>query len=459
MKTKIFSISIFAISVFLFSCGNKHDANNQKPTISLTNYKYPDRIKTSNIYEVNIRQYTAEGTFKAFETHIPRLKKMGVDILWLMPIQPIGQKNRKGSKGSYYSVKNYVEVNPEFGTFADFDSMIKTAHKNGMLVILDWVANHTAWDHIWMTEHSDWYTKDSTGKVIAPVPDWTDVADLNFDKPELRKEMVNEMKFWIEKYDVDGFRCDVAMMIPTTFWDSARVELNKVKPVFMLAEAEQTDHMKNAFDMNYAWNFHHILNEISKGKMNVENLKAYIEKDKTEYEKSDLRMNFTSNHDENSWNGTEYDRMPESYKTFAVLTFTFPGMPLIYSGQEAGLNRMLKFFEKDSINWSNLEMADFYSNLINLKNKNKALWNGDFGGDIQFINNSNPKNVISFRRIKDNNIVLVIMNLSAKPVKFNLIEKDVEKTYIDYFTNEERKIKPQENYNLKAWEYQVLILK
>ena len=450
MKKSI--IHILIIALIFSSCNSQ---TNDKLTIN----KYPERTDKSNIYEVNIRQYTPEGTIKAFEKHLPRLKKTGVDILWLMPIFPISQKNRKGSLGSYYAVANYKKLNPEFGTEDDLHQLIETAHKDSMLVILDWVANHTGWDNSWITEHPDWYTHDSTGQIIPSVPDWTDVADLNYDNKDMRNEMVNSMKYWLTDFDVDGFRCDVAMMVPTDFWDSARIELDKVKPVFMLSEAEQPDLIKTAFDMNYAWNFHHIMNEIAKGKQNADSLRKYFENDPKTYPPKVYRMAFTSNHDENSWNGTVSERMPNSYKTFAALTFVAPGMPLIYSGQEAGLNKRLRFFDKDTIDWSHLEMQDFYAKLIKLKNENKALWNGKAGSPAYFINTSNPEQILTFKRIKDNNTILVIMNLSDKEATFNYLEKDFERTFTEYFTGKEMQIKPHENYSLKPWEYQILIEK
>ncbi|RLD52270.1 MAG: alpha-amylase [Bacteroidetes bacterium] len=450
MKKSI--IHILIIALIFGSCNSQ---TNDKLTIN----KYPERTDKSNIYEVNIRQYTPEGTIKAFEKHLPRLKKTGVDILWLMPIFPISQKNRKGSLGSYYAVANYKKLNPEFGTEDDLHQLIETAHKDSMLVILDWVANHTGWDNSWITEHPDWYTHDSTGQIIPSVPDWTDVADLNYDNKDMRNEMVNSMKYWLTDFDVDGFRCDVAMMVPTDFWDSARIELDKVKPVFMLSEAEQPDLIKTAFDMNYAWNFHHIMNEIAKGKQNADSLRKYFENDPKTYPPKVYRMAFTSNHDENSWNGTVSERMPNSYKTFAALTFVAPGMPLIYSGQEAGLNKRLRFFDKDTIDWSHLEMQDFYAKLIKLKNENKALWNGKAGSPAYFINTSNPEQILTFKRIKDNNTILVIMNLSDKEATFNYLEKDFERTFTEYFTGKEMQIKPHENYSLKPWEYQILIEK
>jgi len=464
MKKNILKTAIlfFLIGIILSSCKNTQTNNQEKNTKhdSITKIENMlERTKKSNIYEVNIRQYTPEGTFKAFqEKHLDRLHEMGVDILWLMPVQPIGEKNRKGEMGSYYSVKDYIGVNPEFGTEQDFQNLVDAVHERGMLLIIDWVANHSAWDNPWITEHPDWYVKDSTGAIIAPVPDWTDVADLNYDNQDMRNEMIKSLKFWVETYDIDGFRCDVAGMVPTSFWNEARTELNKGRPIFMLAEANDEDLMEMAFDMNYNWDSHHLMNDIAKGEKNAGNMRGYIETPPRHFNENTYRMVFTSNHDENSWNGTVFERMPNSYKTWAVFSFVVPGMPLIYSGQEAMLDRRLKFFDKDEIDWKDYPLQDFYTKLITLKNENKALWNGKFGGEIHFINTSNGEQTITFKRTKDDNTILVEMNLSNREATFNYMEKDVEQTYTEYFTGEKTTRKPHENYTLAPWEYKVLIL-
>ena len=329
-----------------------------------------------------------------------------------------------------------------------------------MLVILDWVANHTGWDNPWIAEHPDWYTQDSTGNIIIPVrTDWTDVADLNYNNQDMRAAMTDALKYWVQEFDIDGYRCDVAGMVPTDFWNNVRTELDKIKPVFMLAEAEQLDLHEKAFDMGYAWHLHHIMNELAKGKQNADSLRKYFEKAQDEYQQKVYRMAFTSNHDENSWNGTVFERMPDCYKTFAVLSFVVPGMPLIYSGQEAGLDKRLKFFEKDAIEWKEHEIKDLYTKLIALKNENKALWNGEAGSPAYFINTSNKDQIFTFKRKKNDNTVLVMMNLSPKEAKFNYLEKDFERYYIEYFTGKEMSVKPHEHYILKPWEYKVLIEK
>ena len=274
---------------------------------------------------------------------------------------------------------------------------------------------------------------------------------------EMRKAMISSMKFWLTDFDIDGFRCDVAMMVPTDFWNTARTELDKIKPVFMLAEAEQTDLVHTAFDMNYAWNLHHIMNEISKGKQNADSLRSYFDNAAKEYPPKVYRMIFTSNHDKNSWNGTVFERMPKSYKTWAVFSFVVPGMPLIYSGQEAKLNKRLKFFEKDTIDWSDTEMQELYTKLIKLKNENPALWNGEEGGKIEFVKTNKPNDIFAFWRKKDNNKVIVLMNLSNKEISFTSMFPNTKVK--DYFTEEKFVFneKVGAKIKLKAWEYKIFI--
>ncbi len=417
--------------------------------------KHPQWSKNANIYEVNIRQYTNEGTFKAFEEHLPRLKKMDVDILWIMPIFPISEKNRKGSLGSYYAVSDYKAVNPEFGTMNDLKGLVNKAHEMGFKVILDWVANHTGWDNAWIEEYPDWYTLDSAGKMVSPF-DWTDVADLNYDNRELWKAMAEALEFWVKEADVDGYRCDVAGMVPTEFWNQARVKLDEIKPVFMLAEAEQTDLQINAFDMTYAWELHHILNQVAKGEEDANYIESYFAKQDTSFPKNAYRMNFITNHDENSWNGTIKERMGESAKAFAVLTYTLPGMPLIYSGQEVGLDKRLKFFEKDEIEWDfTSPLIDFYTTLNNLKTDNVALWNGEFGGQMKRVSTSDDKSVFAFVREKDGNMVFTIVNLTGKKMAVKLEGEDFGGEYLELFTGDKNIFDAGKEISLGAWDYRI----
>ncbi|MCB0494512.1 MAG: alpha-glucosidase C-terminal domain-containing protein [Cyclobacteriaceae bacterium] len=412
--------------------------------------------KNATIYEVNIRQYTPEGTINAFAEHLPELKKLGVEILWLMPIYPIGEENRKGGMGSAYSVKDYRAVNPDYGTMDDLKNLVKKAHESGMYVILDWVANHTAWDNDLVKEHTDWYLKDSLGNFVPPVPDWADVIDLNYDNPEVRNYMTNSMKFWIENADVDGFRCDVAGMVPTDFWDTTRAELDSLKPVFMLAEAEQPDLTVKAFDMYYGWELYHLMNEIAQGKKSVIDLDKYFQKQDTVYSSDDYRMNFTTNHDENSWNGTVKERLGDAAQTMAVLTYAVPGMPLIYSGQEAGLDKRLSFFDKDTIQWKDSPYRELYTKLDQLKKDNAALWNGDFGGKMTRIQTNSDDNVFAIEREKDSNTVVAIFNMSNKEQVVSITDDIESLTLKDYFSGEEVEIEEGSQFTLEPWGYLVL---
>ncbi len=453
MKTKL--IVSLILSIILISTVSS--CKSEKNSVKLTKNNYPERVKKSVIYEVNIRQYTPEGTFVAFEKQLPRLQKLGVDILWLMPIFPVGEKNRKGSLGSYYSIKNYTETNPEFGTKKDLKKLVDDAHSKGMLVILDWVANHTSFDNPWIKEHPDWYNHDSLGNIISPVPDWSDVADLNYNNKNMRNAMVDAMKYWVKDFDIDGFRCDVAFMVPTDFWDSARVELDKLKPMFMLAEAEKPALMTKAFDMYYSWNLYHLMNDIASGKKHASEIIKYIREDSTKFPKRSFRMTFTSNHDENSWNGTVYERMPDSYKTFAVLTYVLPGMPLIYSGQEACLNKRLKFFDKDTIDWKNCDMTSLYQKLDNLKHSHSALYNFSFASKMIPIETSDDTNILAFVRKNADDEVLCLFNLSKNPANIQIFDKEFNSQYTDFFSNKKIDLSSLKSIYLKPWEYKILI--
>lgn len=448
---------LLLVAFIMASCNNTQTTENQDMTNdNNSKLKHPEWSKHSNIYEVNIRQYTEEGTFNAFDKHLERLSEMGVDILWLMPISPIGVKNRKGSLGSYYSIKDYTAINPEFGTMEDFKNLVNHAHSLGMHLIIDWVANHTAWDHAWVQEHPEYYKKDSTGKIESPF-DWTDVLQLNYENHDLWKAMANEMKFWIENADIDGFRCDVAMLVPTPFWDSARVELDKVKPVFMLAEAELPEQHLHAFDMSYSWEMHHAFADVAKGKKPATALNERIIEDSTLFSSNDYRMQFTTNHDENTWNGTEYEKMGDGAKTMAVLTFTIPGMPLIYSGQEAANKNRLLFFDKDTLIWDSIPLAGFYKNLIELKNENKALWNGDFGGSYHALTTTNPEHVFAFVRENDENRVLFVGNMSAEPHNIHINFDDFAGKYNDWFTKGEVEFADSNEFVLGPWQYNIFV--
>ena len=417
---------------------------------------HPEWSKNAVIYEVNIRQYTPEGTFAAFEKHLPRLKEMGIGILWLMPVNPIGVQNRKGSLGSYYSIKDYLGVNPEFGTLNDLKRLVNKAHELGMKVIIDWVADHSSWDNSLVTEHPEWYQHDSTGKIKSPVPDWTDVAGLDYKQPGICDYMTNALIYWVKNADVDGFRCDVAAMLPVGFWNDAIPKVQNVKHVFMLAEAEAPEMHDTAFDMTYSWDLYHLLNDIAKGKATADKIDSLWVKEASLYPADAYRMHFTSNHDENSWNGTEYERLGNATLTMAALTFTVPGMPLIYCGQEAALKKRLRFFDKDTINWDNYKVEKFYSTLIDLKKNNKALWNGDIGGKLIKVHTDIDKEVYAFIREKFDQKVLCIFNLTPDFVTARLQGTDFSGHYKDIFRMSNVDLKDGTPVNLNAWEYLIL---
>jgi glycosidase len=379
------------------------------------------------IYQVNIRQFTVDGTLKAAMSDLPRLKALGVDILWLMPLQPIGKVERKGTLGSYYSIRDYTAVNPEFGALADARAFVHAAHALGMKVILDWVANHTAFDHPWAREHLDWYKLDAHGDIFpvtfnAGKPNeerWSDVTALNYDRPELRDAMIAAMQFWVRETDLDGFRCDVASLVPTPFWERARRELDAVKPMFMLAESDAKDLHRSAFDMTYSWDLAELFHRIGKGDAGAAELRDWTAREPHGFAASAYRMRFTSNHDFNSWNGTDAELYGEAWLPLVVLTFTLPGMPLIYNGQESRLNKRLEFFEKDAIAWKTYELAPFYANLLALKHAHPALGNGQYGGALTALATGNDQ-VFAFKRTLGSDEVRVAVNVTAKPQTFHL---------------------------------------
>lgn len=378
---------------------------------------HPDWTYDSVMYEVNIRQFSPEGTFAGVEAQLPRLKDLGVDILWLMPMYEIGTEGRKGTLGSYYAISDYKAVNPEFGTMEDFEHLLAAAHDLGFKVILDWVANQTAPDNVWMYEKpANFYERDSLGNAIWEY-DWTDTRSLNYDNEEVWWAQDDAMRFWLEK-GVDGFRCDAAGEVPAEFWKGILPKMNKDYPnIYLLAEAER-DNLADAsetFDANYAWELHHLLNSMAQGRKTVADLKDYVARDAARFPKEAYRLMFTSNHDENSWSGTEFEREGAAANACAVLCFTLPGsQPLIYTGQEIGLSRRLEFFEKDPItDWSANEYTAFWKKLIDLKHDNPALAAGEKGGPIEYIDA--PDGVVAFRRQVKGNTVIVAANFGVAP--------------------------------------------
>ena len=449
-------ITVFLAFFYITMNAQPTDSRYQpKKYVELTN---PDWVKNATVYELNIRQFSPEGSFKAVEKQLPRLKKMGIDIIWLMPVQPIGIVNRKGSLGSYYSVKDYLKVNPEFGTEADFRNLVKEIHAQGMYVILDWVANHSSWDSNLVTQHPEWYTKSRDAKFQStPWRDYDDIIDFDYSQPALRKYMTDALKFWVKEYNIDGYRCDVASFVPIDFWENARAELETIKPVFMLAEAEDKELHRKAFDATYNWTLWNILHQIATQNKSVKTLsEAYIAEHISIFPKEGIRMNFTDNHDKNSWEGNQYSNFGPALKSAIVFTAIMDGMPLVYSGQEAGLDRSLKFFDRDPIEWKKHENEVLYTTLFNLKHQNQALWNGKHGGEMVRIMNDQMDQVISFVREKNGDKVLAFMNLSKDPVQVNFDTHFDQGMYTNLFTGKPQEVKAQTIFSLKPWEYVVL---
>ena len=311
-----------------------------------------DWAKDAVIYSVYLRSFSPEGTFAALEKRLPELKDLGATVLWLLPVHPGGVKNRKGSLGSPYSIQDYYAVNPEFGTMGDFRRLVAAVHKNGMKLIIDLVANHTSWDSKLIKEHPDWFVRDISGKIVAPNPDWTDVAHLDYSRPELRKYMIDMMCWWVREVGIDGYRCDVAELVPTSFWNEARWRLNRIKPVMMLSEGTIPEHHMSAFDITYAWNIYDQLLPILSGKRPATTLDQLLRNEYLQFPTGALRLRFATNHDKNAWDAPAILKFgPAGLKAATVLVNTLPGVPLIYTGEEVANDRRLSLFEKVEVDW------------------------------------------------------------------------------------------------------------
>ena len=419
---------------------------------------HPDWALDAVIYQINTRQFTPEGTFAAAEAELPRLADMGVDILWLMPIHPIGEVNRKGGLGSPYSVKDYFGVNPEFGTLKEFKSFVDAAHARDMKVIIDWVANHSSWDNPLVEEHPHWYETDWKGD-FHPTPwtDWADIIDFDYSNPGLRQYMTEALVYWVRDVGIDGYRCDVAGYVPLDFWEEARRQLDEVKPVFMLAEWETRDLHKNAFDATYGWAWKDAAKDVAHGRADASRLRGYYAEDLSSWPGDTMRMIYTSNHDENSWDNAAPVIYGKSYKSMIALQFVSRGIPLVYNGQEAGNTKRLEFFEKDPIQWKDSWVDGHIRKLIRVKTENQALWNGAAGGMTIPVSTSNPEQVLSFAREKSGNQVVALFNLSTAPAKFTLTDGPVEGAFADAMTGEQVTLKLNKNAHIfPAWGYKIL---
>ena len=458
MKIKTFAATALLSSLLIPAVGQARPVKTQ-----------PEWVDNAVIYEANLRQGTAERNLKGLQKRLPQLKDLGVDIVWLMPIHPISELNRKGTLGSYYAVKDYKGVNPEFGTMEDFKEFVRTAHSLGMKVILDEVCNHTGCDNAWVTENPDYYAKNEKGEMYGPF-DWTDTYKLNYENPETVKAMADALKFWITEADIDGYRCDVAGEVPTFFWEAVIPELNAIKPIFMLAEASKPE-LLNSFNADYAWPMKDLFNDIAatqgvntyaiEHKQNRQAATAadivkLLQRQEKEYPKGSIHMNMVTNHDLNSWEGTEFERYGQGLGAFVVLSYTLPGMPMIYTGQEVGFNHPFEFFELDSVqpDYTPNQLTSFYEMLNALKHNHSAL-NASGQLDSMTVWNTTTPDVLAFTRSDaQGDEVTVLVNLSAKDNMVTFTDQAPSAdSKINYFTGA-----PAEQPNhLGPWEFQVWV--
>jgi glycosidase len=406
----------------------------------------------TNIYEVNIRQYTKEGTFQAFSEHLPRLKEMGVEVLWLMPVTPISREKRLGTLGSYYACSSYTEINTEFGSLDDFRQLVQQAHGLGMKLMIDWVANHTGYDHHWTKEHPDWYRKDNQGQFVE-LNGWNDVIDLDYSNRALHTGMISCMQYWVTECDIDGFRCDMAHLVPLDFWKEARKQCDALKPLFWMAECDVPAYL-DVFDTTYAWNWMHITEKFRQQQASLEDVRQVLAAYSRDTAGGGAKLYFTSNHDENSWNGTEYEKYGDAAKALAVFTCTWPGIPLVYSGQEIPNTRRLPFFEKDSIQWTQQPLLQgFYRSLFAARRHNTAL---QPGAALFELNTAAGDKIQAYLLVKGNDKALVVLNLSGSDrLKIQLSHPQLPAAYYSIFSGLELALGTQASFELQAWEYVV----
>ena len=420
-----------------------------------TFYKRADWIANTNIYEVNIRQYSAEGSFNAFAESLPRLKDMGVEVLWIMPIHPIGNINRKGTLGSYYSIADFKGINPEFGTAADFKNLVQLAHGLGMKVIMDWVANHAAWDNVWTKDNPEYFIRDEEGNFKAPY-DWTDVIQIDHSNAAEQDAMIDAMQYWVTQFDIDGFRADLAHLTPLTFWKKARTAIEPLKPnLFWLAESEEIDYHE-VFDATFTWEWMHTTENYYKGKTGFNSLYDVLAKYDASFPEQAHRMYFTSNHDENTWNGTGFEKYGNMLKCLSVFSCTWNGIPLIYSGEELPNTKRLAFFEKDAIAWTDeMKLHDLYKTLLTLRKSNPALRSADEAVTTFHILTEGGKNILAYLRKNDLNEVLVFLNLSAAPAGFTIKDLLVHHVYTNVFDGLENHLHTGSYVKMQPWDYLV----
>lgn len=391
------------------------------------NFFRADWIKNTTVYEVNLRQFSVEGTLAAFAKELSRLKKMGMETLWFMPLTPISHKNKKGVLGSPYACSSYTRFNNEFGSLAEFSDFVKEAHHLGFKIIIDWVANHTGWDHEWTLLHPEYYLKDVNTGGFKMASGMEDIIELDYNNPNLRKAMIEAMRFWVLNTDIDGFRCDLAFWVTLDFWIEARTALEENKNLFWLAETDPLEHPDylQVFDAAYTWTWMHETKKYYEGSVSLEKLISVLNQYDTVAGGNNIPLWFTTNHDENSWNGTEYEKYGAMAIPLAVLSFTWNGIPLVYNGQELPNKKRLAFFEKNSIEWNTqMEFENFYTGLSNLRKNNKALLAGT-PKVTTYLLNTNQHNHQLFAYLKKNEEqeVFVILNFGTTAVNIGFDDK------------------------------------
>lgn len=425
-------------------------------------YKNPEWSYSAILYEMNIRQFTTEGTFRAASERLPFLRSIGIDAIWLMPIYPIGEEDRKGSLGSYYSIRDYKGVNPEFGSEADLRDFITKAHALGIKILFDWVANHTARDARWISERPlDWYERDSEGRAKVPW-DWSDTAKLNYANREVWRGQIDAMRYWVEQFGIDGFRCDMAMLVPIEFWQEASAELHAIKSdIFMLAEAEEDNLFEGAFNMSYQWNIHHIMCDIAKGARRVWDMRNAMHAERQRYPREAMRLSFTSNHDENSWSGSEQSRFGRALEVMTAMTFLMPStMPLIYTGQEVGYDHSFAFFDRDPIPeevYKEGYATELYRRLADLKHSQRALDSGERGGDVIEIENNAKDCMMTFVREVADSRVVAIVNLSPYTIHADFRTGIYAGKYRDAISGERVVLDEHVERDIAPWHYQILV--
>ena len=449
------SCFLYFIIVLLSGCGRRETRKDPEAqtlkTDTLLMVKHAPWIAQSNVYEVNVRQYTREGTFRAFAKHLPRLKEMGVEILWFMPVTPISKTDRKGTLGSYYAVADYRAINPEFGTMEDFKALVKEAHERGFKVIIDWVPNHTGADHAWLTSNPNFYHTDSSGKARYAF-DWSDTRELNYDNMALRDSMVAAMQYWIRETNIDGFRVDVAGEVPTDFYEDCIPKLRAMKELFLLAEADKPELHRAGFDASYPWEFFRISKQIAAGERTLFAIDSLLTRQDSAYPANAFRLYFTSNHDENSWNKSDFGTFPgQQHAAFAVLTQTLGrSVPLVYSGQEEPVLRAISFFEKDNMNFRRYRRARFYKTLLQLRRKNPAL-----AADAPFrrINAGNDSAIYAYTRGSGPNRIAVVLNLSPKAQEVRISDTVMTGEPLNIFMGTKEKLAVGHKFGIEPWGY------